>query len=341
VISRQQSRQAPRADTGSRSFPAVSSVLSPDALLGELVSAYTLADPASCALFQRGLNDTYLVRAGDERFVARVYRAGYRSPAEIGWELELLEHLAGKGVSVSVPVSGRDGGLLRALPAPEGSRQLVLFSYASGSPLTWDSEQDSALAGRLAASIHAAADDFATTRPRRALDLDELLERPLQAIEPFLAHRPKDLRYLTDISQRLWDRITSAAAADDGLDWGPCHGDFGVSNLHVAKDRRAMVFDFDFSGPGWRAYDLVAAWRIGGRGERTRGWRAFLRGYETVRSLSRHDQSAVRHFDVAGRIWSLGLRAARTRESGVARLGDWYVDDVLGSLRRREAERDR
>jgi Ser/Thr protein kinase RdoA (MazF antagonist) len=311
-------------------FPVVSSVLAPDALLGELVSGYGLEEPVGCVLWQRGLNDTYLVSSGAERFVARVYRAGYRPVEEIGWELELLEHLAARGVSVSVPLRGGDGCLLRALPAPEGSRQLVLFSYAAGVPLRWESERDSALAGRLAASVHAAADDFVSEAPRRALDLEELLERPLRVLEPFLAHRPDDFRWLVGMSASLGGRI--ARAAENGLDWGPCHGDFGSGNVHAGGDRRATIFDFDFAAPGWRAYDFVAAWRIGGRDERSTAWRAFLRSYETTRALPWSDRSAVGLFDAAGRIWSFGLRATRARESGAARVNDSYIDGVLTSL---------
>jgi Ser/Thr protein kinase RdoA (MazF antagonist) len=282
------------------------------------------------------LNDTYLVSSGAERFVARVYRAGYRAPEEIGWELELLLHLAARGVPVSVPLRGGDGCLLRGLSAPEGSRQLVLFSYAAGVPLRWESERDSALAGRLAASVHAAADDFVSEAPRRALDLEELLERPLRAVEPFFAHRRDDFRWLVGMSASLGDRI--ALAADDGLDWGPCHGDFGVGNVHAANGRRVAIFDFDFAAPGWRAYDFVAAWRIGGREERSTAWRAFLRSYETTRAVPWPDQSAVGLLDAAARIWSFGLRATRARESGAARVSDSYIDEVLTSMQHQGGE---
>jgi Ser/Thr protein kinase RdoA (MazF antagonist) len=311
-------------------LPVVNSVPAPDALAAELAGAYALAGRVRCELLQRGLNDTYLVRAGGRRYVARIYRARWRPPAEIAYELELLEHLADKGVGVSAPIAGRDGLLQRSLVAPEGSRQLVLFSYAAGSPLAWERQEHSEIAGRLAASVHAAADDFACAHPRRALDLEELLERPLTAVRPFLAHRPGDWQELVGIAARLRERIAEAAAS--GLDWGVCHGDLGAGNLHVDERGRATLFDFDFCGPGWRAYDLVAPWRMSGRTVGGAVWRAFVRGYRQVRDLPATDGAAVAVLDTAGRMWSFGLRAARAQHSGTLRMSDRYLDRVLASL---------
>jgi Ser/Thr protein kinase RdoA (MazF antagonist) len=315
--------------------PVTYSTLCPDALAAELVGAYELAARARCELLQRGLNDTYLVRAGGERYIARLYRAGSHTPAEIAYELELLLHLAGRGVSVSVPIAGRDGRLQRPLAAPEGARQLVLFSYAAGSPLAWEREEHSEIAGRLAARVHGAADDFACAHPRRPLDLEELVERPLAAVRPFLAHRPRDWGELVGIATRLGDRI--AAAAEAGLDWGVCHGDLGAGNLHVTEEGAATLFDFDFCGPGWRAYDLVAPWRMSA-GTTGATWGAFLRGYQQVRGLSPMDRAAVALLDMAGRMSTLGLRATRAHHSGTARMADRYLDRVLSSLRRADEE---
>jgi Ser/Thr protein kinase RdoA (MazF antagonist) len=330
MIARQPSTPARRQRARFPIFPVINSVPAPDALAAELAGAYALPGRARCELLQRGLNDTYLVRARGDRYVARVYRARWRSPGEIAYELELLAHLAGRGVGVSVPIAGRDGRLQRSLAAPEGSRQLVLFSYAAGSPLAWEREEHSEIAGRLAASVHAGADDFACAHPRRALDLEELLERPLAAVRPFLAHRPGDWQELVGIAARLRERI--ADAADSGLDWGVCHGDLGAGNLHVVERGEATLFDFDFCGPGWRAYDLIAPWRMSGRTTGGAAWRAFLRGYGQVRALSPADRAAVPLLDMAGRVWSLGLRAARAHHSGTARMADWYLDRVLASL---------
>jgi Ser/Thr protein kinase RdoA (MazF antagonist) len=316
-------------------LPVVHSVAAPEALIAELAGPYRLAG-ARCELLQRGLNDTYLVRAGGERYVARVYRARSRPPAEIAYELELLLHLAARGLPVAVPIAGRDGRLQRPLAAPEGKRQLVLFSHADGAPLAWEREEHGEIAGRLAAGVHAAAADFACPHPRRPLDLDELVDRPLAAVRPFLAHRPGDWRELAGIAARLRERI--AEAADAGLAWGVCHGDLGAGNIHVAQGGAATLFDFDFCGPGWPAFDLVAPWRLSARTGRAAVWQAFLRGYDRVRALSPADVGSVARLDAARHLWTLGMRATRAGEVGTSRMADWYLDRALSSLARMDDE---
>jgi Ser/Thr protein kinase RdoA (MazF antagonist) len=50
-------------------------------------------------------NQVMLARRGDERLVVR--RSG-RSPAALDWDLDLLEHLAGQGISVPALVPADD-----------------------------------------------------------------------------------------------------------------------------------------------------------------------------------------------------------------------------------------
>jgi len=57
-------------------FPAVHSILAPSALLAEILPRYALENPMSCIFLARGVNDTYLVQAGTEKYILRVYTAG-------------------------------------------------------------------------------------------------------------------------------------------------------------------------------------------------------------------------------------------------------------------------
>jgi Ser/Thr protein kinase RdoA (MazF antagonist) len=320
--------------TAPRPFPVYYSTLAAEALGNEIARTYGLSGSLRCALLQRGLNDTYLVAAGRERWVARVYRAGWRSRSEIAWELELLEHLADRGAPVSVPIRALDGSLMQELAAPEGPRWLVGFTWASGVPLSWERVEEARLAGRVVAAIHTAADDFASSQQRFCLDVEYLIDDSLGAIEPFMAHRQSDWEELVGLAGALRERLL---AATDGLDWGPCHGDFCAGNLHL-DGTSVTAFDFDFAASGWRAYDMVAAWRMSGRDPRGSTWRAFRHGYEQLRALAPCDRGAVPLFDAAAHLWSGGLRTTKARESGVNRVGDWYLDTVLGSLHSLEGE---
>ena len=49
------------------------SVTKGDSLVQPIAANYDLSDPISCALLVVGDNDTYTVRAGDSRYILRVY----------------------------------------------------------------------------------------------------------------------------------------------------------------------------------------------------------------------------------------------------------------------------
>jgi Ser/Thr protein kinase RdoA (MazF antagonist) len=269
------------------------------------------------------------------RYVARVYRARWRTPSEIAYELELLGHLAARGVPVSVPIPARDSTLARTLPAPEGPRQLVVFSYAQGRPLAWGEAAHCRLAGRLLAAVHAAADGFASAHARRPLDLGYLVDAPLAALRPFLAHRPADWAYLEGLAGRLRARAEAAGA---GLDWGVCHGDFGAKNIHLADDVSPVIFDFDLCGPGWRVYDLSFVQWVAMDQNSSAIWEAFVRGYAEVRPLGAGDLAAVPLFHALCHLASLGVFAENVAEWGILDMSDWLLDRELAFFRRWDAE---
>jgi Ser/Thr protein kinase RdoA (MazF antagonist) len=317
-------------------FPVTYSTLSPDALLVEVARSYPITPPVSCRLLKRGLNDTYLIITDDARYIARVYRARWRTASDIAYELELLTHLMTRGVTVSVPIATRDGSFTRALQAPEGIRHLVLFTYATGSSLCWEKEEHSYLAGRLLAAIHTAAEDFVSVHPRFQFDLQYLIDAPLAALQPFIAHRPDDWNYLSQFATRLRER--AEATVRTGLDWGVCHGDFGAKNIHVAQDSTCTIYDFDLCGPGWRAQDLaLIAWVVMDKGKNGI-WDAFIKGYTDKRGLRDADLAAVPLFHALCHLSSLGVFAENVGDWGILDMSDWLLDRELSFFREWEAE---
>jgi Ser/Thr protein kinase RdoA (MazF antagonist) len=284
-----------------------------------------------------GMNDTYLLTARGHRSIIRVYRARWRTPSEISYEMELLSHLAARGVSVSVPLAARDGSLIRPLSAAEGIRYLVLFTYARGTPLSWMEAEHCYRAGKLLAALHVASEDFGSEHERFRLDLGYLIDAPLAVVQPFMAHRPEDWRYLEGFAGRLRARAEAAVGAD--LDWGVCHGDFSsTGNFHVAEDHTLTVFDFDLCGPGWRAYDLAPIQRAARGYKNSAIWDTFLKGYTETRPLAAADLAAVPLFHTVNHLWSLGMRAGNVAKWGALFMGDWYLDWQLTFFRNWEAE---
>src|SRR6185437_10668628 len=123
---------------------------------------------------------------------------------EIAYELDVLTHLTAKGVPVAPPLPRRDGQLIGTLSAPEGSRYIVLFPYAAGvKPTLPFTPQLYYSFGSATARMYNALDDFASPHTRVPFDLESLLDRPLSALRPLLAHRPDDWSFLVSLADKV------------------------------------------------------------------------------------------------------------------------------------------
>jgi len=304
-------------------FPVSHSILSTAALLALVLPDYPIGTPIDCKLLGCGLNDTYLVKTSAEQFILRAYRAIWRTVADIGYELDVLNHLDRSGVAVAAPVARRDGSFIHELYAPEGIRRVVLFQYAPGHELTQDQEQ-SYWYGQAAAAMHTATDGFTSAHQRARIDLAHLIDQPLAAIQPFLAHRPEDWEYLQQIAGKVRERIAGLPA--EQLDSGFCHGDLHGGNAHIDAQKQITFFDFDCGGPGWRAYD-IAVFRWGPWGRQIETWQSFLKGYTERRPLRDLDLAAVPWFVAARHIWLLGLHTANSQDWGCGWMNDAYFDN--------------
>jgi Ser/Thr protein kinase RdoA (MazF antagonist) len=319
-------------------FPATYSTLSTQALLTELLPDYDIDTPVECEFLHRGLNDTYLIKTSRQaKYILRVYRLGWRSLSEILYELAVLTHLNQQNIPVSIPLARKDGNFIRTLAAPEGERYTVLFTCAPGKNFSYEETEEAFFYGQAAARIHNAMDTFTSEHQRFALDLDHLIDLPLQAIAPRLVHRPEDWDYLQTLGCLLRQRI--AAFPPDALEQGFCHGDFHGWNAKITEDKIITFFDFDCCGVGWRAYEL-AVFRWSARlGEKENDhWEPFLQGYQTERALNEIDLQAVPLFIGIRHIWLLGLHTGNGHHWGYDWMNDRYFDRAMKFFRQWETE---
>jgi Ser/Thr protein kinase RdoA (MazF antagonist) len=277
--------------------------LTPEVLLSEVAAPYDLAPPLTCARIYTGFHEIYRIDTGRGPLILKLFRAGSRTPVDVQCEIDVLLHLGRKGVSVSLPVAGRDGSFTQLLPMqagekqPAGERHAVLFTNAPGGAVSIFDEARCRLYGRALAGIHTATDDF-TGAPVR-WDLEQLLDLPLRALEPLLDDRPEDRRTLQEFARRLRERL--AALPQEALDWGFCHGDFRAANSHLDEATGVLTtFDFEGGGIGYRAYDFATFWYFltGGRPreEQERLAAAFMDGYGELRAFGAVQREAVALF---------------------------------------------
>ena len=101
-------------------IPVIHSIFEGAALIDTVLSEYLINKPHSCKLYKRGLNDTYLIEAEQQRYILRIYRCSWRNKEEIGFELELLAFLHKQNQPVAYPIIRKDGDFTTEISAPEG-----------------------------------------------------------------------------------------------------------------------------------------------------------------------------------------------------------------------------
>ncbi len=303
-------------------FIVTHSVLCAHTLAQYLSSSYAIGEVLSCRLIQRRVSDTYLVQCSDKKYVLRIYRKQWRSIKQIHSELAILDHLCEHQCLVPSYVRNRQGESIQTLTVPEGERYAVLFEFMEGMSFG-DMRLDAPLTmqqfGACAARMHKALDYFPITADRFDLNLDWMLSQPIKHLTPYLTDQPK---YLRDL-KRYQDWLTEFLATQDSSvsQYGLVHGDLLPANvLHcggTGVESVVGLIDFDFSGYGWRAYDIAVfihdnTFLNGPNGHVEH----YLKGYEKIRPITDSEWAVVEALLPIRGIWFLALWAANAQDWG-------------------------
>lgn len=320
-------------DGGCGALPVNHSIFDPEAIAAELGVHYDIGEIADCVLYRTYANDVFLITTRDgERYYFKVYRIGWRSPADVAWEPRIQHHLLASGVSIASSIDRRDGAALSVVGAPEGKRGAVLFAQASEAkpqrPFT--AELYTAF-GRAAARLHAALDTMADRSGHRPDDIETLVLSP--------GHIPRtrfdpvsDERYAIDvIVNRLARELDQRSSA---LDWGICHGDLTLDNFTITEEGSITFFDFDLASLSWRARDPCGVYAASRLLPHAHGfWDAFLGGYRPVRAFS-DDERAVPLMHAVYQFWDLGHEVSHwIAWSGQSRVSPATIDVRLREIR--------
>jgi Ser/Thr protein kinase RdoA (MazF antagonist) len=301
------------------------SILSADELIQLIQSDYNLPSPVQCWLFQCGVNDIYFVSAQGKKYILRIShtrRYGAFDESAYCFELDLLHYLGQKKSPVSCPLTRNNNDLLGMINAPEGRRYYSLFNFADGEILPALTEEYAYVFGKTLAELHLVMNKFSSPHPRFHLDEEFLINEPVRRLRAFSQISRENISFLERLAESLSSNIKGLTRQPG--EYGIIHGDFWWENIHV-KEKELTIFDFDFCGYGWLAYDigcLRGTAKALGTDLSAETVDSFLRGYQSVRKLTELELRAIPAFEKIRVIWALGLWTTFVNVLGVR----WFND---------------
>ena len=315
----------------------VRSMAAPEEIRDWLQSRYDLGEVRACDLWAVAVHDFYRVRARDKEYFLRLsnpYVVWASNLAAIERELRMLQHARANGAAVVEPVAGRDGALLYEIERPEGRRVAALFTAAPGRRIHPEAGEQARNFGRAVAGFHRAVDDFRDTQERLEYDQRVLIEEPCEQI---LAALPDDRReedgpFIARLAARLGEQMSGMDRSAGAH--GVIGGDFIGDNHHIDDDNNVELFQLDFFGTGWRAYDLALfLWHSKLYDIEEARWQSVLEGYESVRPLEPWERDGFPAFVMAKHLFTMCYHISFAPWAGSISLDHHYWERHLVPLR--------
>ncbi|AZG76890.1 homoserine kinase [Methylocystis rosea] len=210
------------------------------------LATYDLGPLLSCKGIAEGVeNSNYYLHTGGGSFILTLYEKRV-AEADLPFFLNLMEHLAARGVTCPLPVKNRAGLALGRL----AGRPAVIVTFLDGYSIHHPETAHCAALGATLAQLHLAGADFAQRR-RNALSIEGW--RPLFST---CASRAEEvatgLGALVDAEldhlERNWPR---------DLPSGVIHADLFPDNVFFLGERISGLIDFYFACTDAYAYDLA------------------------------------------------------------------------------------
>lgn len=293
-------------------FPTIYSTLDPQALAALVTVHYGL--PATTGqLLVRGVGDTYLIEAADQRFILRVYRSSHRSLSQISAEIEMLNALKKATVPVSYPVADQQGNYIQQLEAAEGLRPAVLFTYALGTTVNKLNDAQLQNLGRAMAAFHNVSASVKLKEERWEYNLTTIFDEPLQRLQPAFTSIPTEYDWWLKAADQAKSALAQLPLPDFAT--GYCQYDFLPKNFHFEGDV-ITLFDFDFLGHGWLVNDVMTFWthlcldvHFGRmtQAEADRSYQLLLTAYRQVRPLSEAELRAIPYLSLGWWCYYMGF----------------------------------
>ncbi|MBU3565177.1 homoserine kinase [Polynucleobacter sp. MWH-HuK1] len=235
---------------------------------------------------------------------------------QLPFYLELMHHLANKGVPVPKPIENKQGDILFTL---KGKPAAIVTKLPGLSRLQPESNH-CALVGEMLAKMHLAGKDFSKYQENlRSLDWWQ------KTIPSLLPHLNTSQKELITHELKTQEEFFSSGTYDS-LPQGASHCDlfrdnvlFDPKGADVSQDQLGGFFDFYFAGTDKWLFDIAVTandWCLADNKQDLDPARldSFMKAYQSVRPLTKEELAS----------WPLMLRAAALR-FWVSRLWDFYL----------------
>ena len=227
--------------------------------------------------------DTALANGARGRYVLTVFER--LSHAQLPFYLQLMKHLAERGIPVPAPKADAQGAILHTL---QGKPAAVVERLPGRHNLAPDTAHCASL-GAMLARMHTAGAGFTLHQPNLR-GLDWWIET-VPVVRPFLSAEQRELIE----TELTYQRQVAASAAHAALPCGPIHADLFRDNVMFddtgAGEAITGLFDFYFAATDAFAFDIAVClndWCIDLESGRLAEERAtaLVAAYDAVRPLA-------------------------------------------------------
>ncbi|WP_186400758.1 homoserine kinase [Stappia sp. P2PMeth1] len=254
--------------------------------LEAFVALYDIGDTLALKGIAEGVeNSNFLLHTTAGYFILTLYEKRV-DPADLPFFLELMRHLAARGISCPQPVAARSGAMLGEL----AGRPAAIISFLDGMWVRRPKRTHCAALGEALARFHLAGADFSGRR-RNTLSVDSwrpLLGASLDQADTVVEGLGAELTAELDHLESRWP---------SGLPSGVIHADLFPDNVFFIGERLSGLIDFYFACTDAFAYDVAIclnAWCFEpDLSFNVTKARALLNGYRQVRDFTAAEFDAL------------------------------------------------
>ena len=257
-----------------------------DLTLETFLSSYDLGEVLSFAGIAEGVeNSNYLLRTTRANYILTLYEKRVDAN-DLPFFMEVMTHLASKGMSCPLPVATRDGNILEVLMC----RPCAIFSFLDGTSSQYPNRKKCRALGQNLAQLHLNARGISLNRQNALGPLS--WEQLLNSIGQRGNEIAPKMYYM---AQHQLNSIL--ATWPQNLPRGIIHADLFPNNVLFIGDEVTGIIDFYFACEDILAYDIgicLNSWCFEADGSfNITKSRSLLRGYQAVRPLTKAEITAI------------------------------------------------